>query len=61
MTAAATGFDPAEVFSALASPRRLQILEWLRDPVALQKLPVTERNEWIALWKNVDELLGRCK
>jgi DNA-binding transcriptional ArsR family regulator len=34
MTAPATGFDPAEVFSALASPRRLQILEWLRDPVA---------------------------
>src|SRR5271154_5557328 len=24
----------AEVFRALASPRRLQILEWLRDPVA---------------------------
>jgi len=23
-----------EVFRALASPRRLQILEWLRDPVA---------------------------
>jgi DNA-binding transcriptional ArsR family regulator len=34
MTATATKFDPAEVFSALASPRRLQILEWLRDPVA---------------------------
>lgn len=34
MTAPATEFDPAEVFSALASPRRLQILEWLRDPVA---------------------------
>jgi DNA-binding transcriptional ArsR family regulator len=24
----------AEVFRALASPKRLQILEWLRDPVA---------------------------
>src|SRR6202451_4921262 len=34
MTAPATGFDPAEVFSALASPKRLQILEWPRDPVA---------------------------
>jgi DNA-binding transcriptional ArsR family regulator len=27
-------FNPAEVFRALASPKRLQILEWLRDPVA---------------------------
>jgi ArsR family transcriptional regulator len=26
--------DSAEVFRALASPRRLQILDWLRDPVA---------------------------
>jgi DNA-binding transcriptional ArsR family regulator len=26
--------DVAEVFKALASPKRLQILEWLRDPVA---------------------------
>jgi DNA-binding transcriptional ArsR family regulator len=26
--------DSAEVFRALASPRRLQILKWLRDPVA---------------------------
>ena len=34
MTAPATDFDAAEVFGALASPRRLQILEWLRDPVA---------------------------
>jgi DNA-binding transcriptional ArsR family regulator len=34
MTGPASGFDSAEVFSALASPRRLQILEWLRDPVA---------------------------
>ena len=34
MTPPAPDFDPAEVFSALASPRRLQILEWLRDPVA---------------------------
>jgi DNA-binding transcriptional ArsR family regulator len=34
MTAPAAGSDLAEVFSALASPRRLQILEWLRDPVA---------------------------
>jgi len=34
MTPPAQDFDPAEVFSALASPRRLQILEWLRDPVA---------------------------
>jgi DNA-binding transcriptional ArsR family regulator len=34
MTAPAAGFDLADVFSALASPRRLQILEWLRDPVA---------------------------
>jgi DNA-binding transcriptional ArsR family regulator len=34
MTAPATEFDSAEVFSALASPRRLQILQWLRDPVA---------------------------
>jgi len=24
----------AETFAALASPRRLQILEWLKDPVA---------------------------
>jgi DNA-binding transcriptional ArsR family regulator len=34
MAAPAPGFEPAEVFSALASPKRLQILEWLRDPVA---------------------------
>jgi DNA-binding transcriptional ArsR family regulator len=34
MTTPATDFDAAEVFSALASPKRLQILEWLRDPVA---------------------------
>jgi ArsR family transcriptional regulator len=26
-------FD-AELFGALASPRRLQVLEWLKDPVA---------------------------
>jgi DNA-binding transcriptional ArsR family regulator len=26
-------FD-AELFSALASPKRLQVLEWLKDPVA---------------------------
>jgi DNA-binding transcriptional ArsR family regulator len=26
--------DVAGVFKALASPKRLQILEWLRDPVA---------------------------
>ncbi len=26
-------FD-SEIFSALASPKRLQILEWLKDPVA---------------------------
>jgi DNA-binding transcriptional ArsR family regulator len=30
----ASEFDPAEVFSALACAKRLQILEWLRDPVA---------------------------
>ena len=34
MTTPARAFDAAEVFRALASPRRLQILEWLRDPVA---------------------------
>ena len=34
MTAPVRDFDPAEVFRALASDRRLQILEWLRDPVA---------------------------
>lgn len=34
MTAPARDFDTAEVFRALASPRRLQILAWLRDPVA---------------------------
>ena len=34
MTTSANNFDTAEVFSALASPKRLQILEWLRDPVA---------------------------
>jgi ArsR family transcriptional regulator len=28
------GSSHAEVFRALASPRRLQILQWLRDPVA---------------------------
>jgi DNA-binding transcriptional ArsR family regulator len=34
MTTPAPAFDTAEVFRALASSRRLQILEWLRDPVA---------------------------
>jgi DNA-binding transcriptional ArsR family regulator len=34
MAAPVPDFDPAAVFTALASPRRLQILEWLRDPVA---------------------------
>jgi DNA-binding transcriptional ArsR family regulator len=34
MTAPVRDFDAAEVFRALASDRRLQILAWLRDPVA---------------------------
>jgi DNA-binding transcriptional ArsR family regulator len=34
MTTPSRAFDAAEVFRALASPRRLQILDWLRDPVA---------------------------
>jgi len=34
MTTPARAFDTAEVFRALASPRRLQILGWLRDPVS---------------------------
>ena len=34
MTAPVRDFDTAEVFRALASDRRLQILAWLRDPVA---------------------------
>src|ERR1700731_1267710 len=34
MTTPAQAFDTAEVFRALASRRRLQILDWLRDPVA---------------------------
>ena len=34
MTTPAPEVDAAEVFRALASPKRLQILGWLRDPVA---------------------------
>ncbi len=34
MTTPVPGVAVAEVFRALASPKRLQILEWLRDPVA---------------------------
>ncbi len=34
MTLPAQRIGRTEVFRALASPRRLQILEWLRDPVA---------------------------
>jgi DNA-binding transcriptional ArsR family regulator len=34
MTVPAPVFDVAAVFRALASPKRLRILEWLRDPVA---------------------------
>jgi len=34
MTTPARVFDAAEVFRAVASPKRLQILDWLRDPVA---------------------------
>ena len=34
MASSAPVSNPAEVFRALASPKRLQILEWLRDPVA---------------------------
>jgi ArsR family transcriptional regulator len=31
---ATADFNVVEVFRALASPKRMQILEWLRDPVA---------------------------
>jgi len=34
MATSAPVFDAAEVFRALASPKRLQILGWLHDPVA---------------------------
>jgi DNA-binding transcriptional ArsR family regulator len=34
MTAPVAVSGLTEVFAALASPKRLQILEWLRDPVA---------------------------
>jgi DNA-binding transcriptional ArsR family regulator len=34
MTTPARAFNAAEVFRALASPKRLQVLEWLRDPVS---------------------------
>jgi ArsR family transcriptional regulator len=34
MTTPARVYDAAEVFRALASPKRLQILDWLRDPVS---------------------------
>ena len=34
MTTPARVFDAAGVFRALASPKRLQILDWLRDPVS---------------------------
>ena len=34
MTTPVPAVDVAAVFRALASPKRLQILEWLRDPVA---------------------------
>ena len=34
MTTPARAVAPAEVFRALASPKRLQVLDWLRDPVA---------------------------
>ena len=32
----------AEVFRALASPKRLQILDWLRDPVRISRPSATE-------------------
>lgn len=34
MSTSARAIDTTAVLRALASPRRLQILEWLRDPVA---------------------------
>jgi DNA-binding transcriptional ArsR family regulator len=34
MTTPARAFNAAEVFRALASPKRLQVLDWLRDPVS---------------------------
>ena len=34
MTTPARTFNAAEVFRALASPKRLQVLDWLRDPVS---------------------------
>jgi len=34
MTTPARVVAAAEVFRALASPKRLQVLDWLRDPVA---------------------------
>lgn len=34
MTASTPAVDTIDVLRVLASPRRLQVLEWLRDPVA---------------------------
>jgi ArsR family transcriptional regulator len=34
VTATTSAVDAVEVFRALANPKRLQIMEWLRDPVA---------------------------
>jgi DNA-binding transcriptional ArsR family regulator len=34
MTTPTRAFNAAEVFRALASPKRLQVLDWLRDPVS---------------------------
>ena len=34
-------------------------LAGLRDRIALEKLPAEEREEWLALWKEVEALLSR--
>jgi hypothetical protein len=35
-------------------------LTGLRDPGALKMLAAEERDEWLALWKEVEVLLGRA-
>jgi eukaryotic-like serine/threonine-protein kinase len=54
--------DPAEnrlLERTLTHWRAEPDLAALREPRALAKLPAKEREEWLALWNNVDALLKR--
>jgi serine/threonine-protein kinase len=62
-----TAWNQALASAPAASELRRTLEGWrydldlagLRDPIALEKLPAEEREEWLALWKEVEALLSR--